>query len=101
MNANHSNCSYKEIWQKIANSSKILLLSHVRPDGDAIGSQISLGASLEGIGKDVFLINEDGCPDNLKFLKGSEKILKPNNYEGAPDLCIVLDTANFERVGST
>ena len=101
MNANHSNCSYKEIWQKIANSSKILLLSHVRPDGDAIGSQISLGASLEGIGKDVFLINEDGCPDNLKFLKGSEKILKPNNYEGAADLCIVLDTANFERVGST
>ena len=101
MNANHSNCSYKEIWQKIVNSSKILLLSHVRPDGDAIGSQISLGASLEGIGKDVFLINEDGCPDNLKFLKGSEKILKPNNYESAADLCIVLDTANFERVGST
>ena len=101
MNANHSNCSYEEIWQKIANSSKIFLLSHVRPDGDAIGSQISLGASLEGIGKDVFLINEDGCPDNLKFLKGSEKILKPNNYEGAADLCIVLDTANFERVGST
>ena len=100
MNAKYNNCSYKEIWQKIANSSKVLLLSHVRPDGDAIGSQIALGASLEGLGKDVFLINEDGCPDNLNFLQGSEKILKPNSYEVLADLCIVLDTANFERVGS-
>ncbi len=100
MNAKYNNCSYKEIWQKIANSSKVLLLSHVRPDGDAIGSQIALGASLEGLGKDVFLINEDGCPDNLKFLQGSEKISKPNSYEILADLCIVLDTANFERVGS-
>ena len=100
MNAKYNNCSHKEIWQKIANSSKVLLLSHVRPDGDAIGSQIALGASLEGLGKDVFLINEDGCPDNLKFLQGSEKISKPNSYEILADLCIVLDTANFERVGS-
>jgi len=100
VNAKYNNCSYKEIWQKIANSSKVLLLSHVRPDGDAIGSQIALGASLEGLGKDVFLINEDGCPDNLNFLQGSEKILKPNSYEVLADLCIVLDTANFERVGS-
>ena len=100
MNAKYNNCSYKEIWQKIANSSKVLLLSHVRPDGDAIGSQIALGASLEGLGKDVFLINEDGCPDNLKFLQGSEKISKPNSYEILADLCIILDTANFERVGS-
>jgi len=100
VNAKYNNCSYKEIWQKIANSSKVLLLSHVRPDGDAIGSQIALGASLEGLGKDVFLINEDGCPDNLKFLQGSEKISKPNSYEILADLCIVLDTANFERVGS-
>ncbi len=100
MNAKYNNCSHKEIWQKIANSSKVLLLSHVRPDGDAIGSQIALGASLEGLGKNVFLINEDGCPDNLKFLQGSEKISKPNSYEIFADLCIILDTANFERVGS-
>ena len=100
MNAKYNNCSYKEIWQKIANSSKVLLLSHVRPDGDAIGSQIALGASLDGRGKDVFLMNEDGCPDNLKFLQGSEKISKPNSYEIFADLCIILDTANFERVGS-
>ena len=100
MNAQYNNCSFKEIWQKIANSSKVLLLSHVRPDGDAIGSQLALGASLEGLGKDVFLMNEDGCPDNLKFLKGSEKISDPNSYEVVADLCIVLDTANFERVGS-
>ncbi|MEC7357815.1 MAG: bifunctional oligoribonuclease/PAP phosphatase NrnA, partial [Verrucomicrobiota bacterium] len=72
---------------------------HVRPDGDAIGSQIALGASLEELGKEVNLINEDGCPSNLNFLGGSDKIsLPPRNHIDA-DLCIALDTANHERLG--
>ena len=60
----------QELKNLLSAKQNVVITTHVNPDGDAIGSQISLGASLEGIGKDVFLINEDGCPDNLKFLKG-------------------------------
>jgi bifunctional oligoribonuclease and PAP phosphatase NrnA len=45
-----------------------VLLSHVRPDGDAIGSQLALGFALLAMGKSVRMINEDGLPENLAFL---------------------------------
>ena len=95
----HNNSSLAEIGAMIRDAKKVVIISHVRPDGDAIGSQIALGASLEELGKEVNLINEDGCPSNLKFLEGSDKIsLPPQNHMDA-DLCIALDTANHERLG--
>lgn len=100
MNAELNNCCFDEIWQRINDASKIVLLSHVRPDGDAIGSQIALGSILESMDKKVILVNEDGCPENLNFLSGSKKIQKPPIDDFDADLCITLDTANFERVGS-
>jgi hypothetical protein len=53
------------------------LMSHVRPDGDAIGSQLGLGLALEAMGKTVHYWNEDGLPENLEFLPHSEKIARP------------------------
>ena len=76
MNTELNNCCFDEIWQRINDSSKIVLLSHVRPDGDAIGSQIALGSILESMDKKVVLVNEDGCPENLNFLSGSKKNTK-------------------------
>jgi len=99
MSSDLQNCSFVDIGNKIRNSSRILILSHVRPDGDAIGSQIALGSSLEEIGKEVFLMNEDGCPSNLSFLKGSDKVITPAGNKIEADLCLVLDTANYERIG--
>ena len=99
MSSNLQNCSFEDIGNKIRNSSRVLILSHVRPDGDAIGSQIALGSSLEEIGKEVILMNEDGCPSNLAFLKGSDEVIRPTGDKIEVDLCLVLDTANYERIG--
>mgnify|MGYP001165078962 CR=1 FL=1 len=94
-----NNSSLSEIASLIREAESVVIISHVRPDGDAVGSQIALGASICALGKEVILINEDGCPSNLEFLLDSDKILRPPDSRIDADLCIALDTANHERLG--
>ena len=94
-----NNSSLSEIASLVREAESIVIISHVRPDGDAVGSQIALGASIYELGKEVILINEDGCPSNLEFLLDSDKILRPSDSHIDADLCIALDTANHERLG--
>jgi phosphoesterase RecJ-like protein len=71
-NTHPANASFEQIGEVLRNHSSFVLLSHIRPDGDAIGSQLALGHALIAAGKNVRLINEDGLPDNLAFIAGSE-----------------------------
>jgi phosphoesterase RecJ-like protein len=71
------NATFAELGEVFHNHQSFVLISHVRPDGDAIGSQLALGFALLAAGKIVRLINEDGLPDNLTFMPGSEKIELP------------------------
>lgn len=80
-------------------AERILLLSHVRPDGDAIGSQIALALSLAALDKSVSAWNEDGCPSNLRFLEGSELVVRPPEDPESFDVVVCLDTASKERLG--
>ncbi|MGE9267294.1 MAG: DHH family phosphoesterase [Verrucomicrobiales bacterium] len=93
------NATFQEIGDVLRRYESFAVLSHVRPDGDAIGSQIALGHALEGIGKSVRYLNEDGLPESLAFLPLSEKIEQP----GEPlevDVVIALDTASQPRLGA-
>lgn len=94
--------SFAEIAAAIRNAQRIVILSHARPDGDAIGSQVALGLSLSAAGKQVQLLNEDGTPDNLTFLPGSERVETPATSAGkvSADLVVALDTANKIRLGA-
>jgi len=79
-------------FQKI---SSALVVSHVRPDGDAIGSLLGVGLALLEIGKDVQMVISDGIPDNFRFLAGSELVkTKPI---GKVDYIIVVDSSDIER----
>lgn len=93
----------KEIEEEIRRYEKILLVSHMSPEGDAIGSQLGLSRALRHRGKKTISINQDGLPRNLKFLKGSKSILKPKEIRGKLDqfnLCIALDCGSLDRLGS-
>ena len=85
----------------ISAAAKIVILGHVRPDGDAIGSQVALASCLRASGKDVTVINEDGCPNSLRFLPESETVILPPAEAVEADLCIALDTANRARLGAS
>lgn len=89
----------ERIGAVIRENQSFVLMSHVRPDGDAIGSQLALGFALMALGKEVRLINEDGLPDNLAFLKGSDRIETPPCEPLEVDVAIALDTATKPRLG--
>lgn len=78
-------------------AQRLLVVSHVRPDGDAVGSLLGLGLSLQAAGKEVQMVLEDGIPKNLRHLPGSEQV-KPQP-QGAFDLIIVVDCSDVRRVG--
>src|SRR6218665_245964 len=71
------NATIEQLGEIFRQHDSFVIMSHVRPDGDAIGSQIGLGFALMAAGKKVRLINEDGLPESLAFLPGSEKIETP------------------------
>jgi phosphoesterase RecJ-like protein len=84
--------------QKIEQAQRVLVCSHTRPDGDAIGSLLALGQALQDAGKYVQMVSEDGVPSALRFLPGSEQIR--NHPEDGFDLVIVVDSSKLDRVGA-
>ena len=93
------NATFEEIGEVLRSRNSFILLSHVRPDGDAIGSQLALGFALMAMGKSVRMINEDGLPENLAFLPGSERIESPPADALDVEVAIALDTATKPRLG--
>lgn len=95
-----TNTTFADIARTLREANTIALVSHVRPDGDAVGSLLGLALSLKQLGKTVHPILEDGVPENLMFLPGTELVKRP---DGLPlkgiDLAIALDTATHERIG--
>ncbi|WP_367874157.1 bifunctional oligoribonuclease/PAP phosphatase NrnA [Luteolibacter sp. Populi] len=93
------NASYQQIGEIFARYDSFVIMSHVRPDGDAIGSQLALGFALEAAGNRVRMINDDGLPDNLAFLPGSDRIELPPAEPLDVEVAIALDTATKPRLG--
>jgi bifunctional oligoribonuclease and PAP phosphatase NrnA len=91
--------SFHEIAGAINQAHRIAILSHVRPDCDAIGSQLALALSLQQLGKEVSAWNEDGLPESFRFLEKSDLIRRPPNVPEEFDLAIALDTASQQRLG--
>ena len=84
--------------QAITEHEKFLIVSHVRPDGDAVGSVLGLGLALQAIGKDVLMVLEDGVPKSYRHLTGSEQIVK--KADGKERCAIVVDCSDLTRTGS-
>lgn len=93
------NATFEQLGEVFRTHSSFLLLSHVRPDGDAIGSQLALGFSLLAMGKAVWFVNEDGLPENLAFLAGSDRVTLPPSEPLDVEVAVALDTATKPRLG--
>jgi phosphoesterase RecJ-like protein len=85
------------IKERLESAQKVLITSHVRPDGDAIGSLIGLGLALQNAGKTVQMVLADGVPASFRFLEGSDQVRK--EPDGDFDTFISVDCADFKRTG--
>jgi bifunctional oligoribonuclease and PAP phosphatase NrnA len=92
--------SFEEIGAVLRSQQTFAVLSHVRPDGDALGSQLGLGLSLSKLGKTVMVRNEDGLLEKYGFLPGGEYLQTPLNEPQDFDVAIALDTATQSRLGT-
>lgn len=95
-----ANSTLEEIASTIRGHSKFLVLSHIRPDGDAIGCALAMGLCLKDLGKDVCIWNEDGLPQRFEFLPDSSLITKPPELPCPFEVVIVIDTAVRNRAGA-
>jgi phosphoesterase RecJ-like protein len=85
------------VKQRIVQARRILVVSHVNPDGDAIGSLTGLGLALRSLGKSVTMACPTSpLPASLTFVPGSDEIVSARN--GPYDLIIVLDSSGLDRV---
>jgi phosphoesterase RecJ-like protein len=76
----------------------VIVITHVAPDGDAIGSLLGLGRALRWLGKKYTLACADPTPKRFTYLPGSEAIV--TSPEGEYDLVISLDCGDLERLGT-
>lgn len=84
--------------------SSFLLVSHVRPDCDALGSELGLARVLKTLGKKVRIVNAHKIPANFAFIDPSKEIETLGEGVAAPDLAtleavVILDTSAWVQLG--
>ena len=95
-------------WQKfsqiIARNNSFVLTSHIRPDCDALGSELGMAHVLRQLGKKVRILNAHPTPPALEFLDPAGRIevldreLPPNEVHC--DCLMVLDTSAWAQLGT-
>ena len=88
----------QEIARRIKAAKSVLIVSHMRPDGDAFGSALSLSQALDFLKIPNQVCVETEIPSNLTFVKGIERVQKSPS---APyDLFVAVDCSNLQRLGA-
>ena len=82
-----ANVDHVEKWFERAD--KIVIVSHVSPDGDAIGSSLGLWHFLNSQDKTVHVIVPNAFPDFLKWMPGAKEIIQYNRYKEFADKLIM------------
>ncbi|WP_438448266.1 DHH family phosphoesterase [Gorillibacterium sp. sgz5001074] len=87
----------------ILNQDRFLVVSHVNPDGDAIGSTLAVGHMLEQLGKSYIMMNEGAVPAKFSLLPGYADIRDYSAWgsQDKPEFqaVIAVDCADYERIG--
>ena len=89
-------------WSKagalVSGAHHVLVVTHVAPDGDAIGSLMGLVNALREQGKEVIAAVDEGVPSDLLFVPGAESVL-PALDSVTVDLMIAVDCGDESRMG--
>jgi phosphoesterase RecJ-like protein len=95
-------------WPRFAeivrSHERFLLVSHIRPDCDALGSELGMAGVLESLGKTVRIVNGQATPPNLAFIDPAKRIGVINQTVQPADLAdievlMILDTSAWAQLG--
>lgn len=91
-------------WQDLlASKHHFLITSHVRPDADAIGSEVGLAALLQQAGKTTRIVNTSATPPHLQFLDPDREVLQLGAGATAEDILqaevhVIVDTSSWQQL---
>ena len=96
--------NWPRFCELVKEHQKFLLTSHIRPDCDALGSELGMAGVLEALGKQVTIVNGHATPPNLRFIDPKEQIQVLGGGVDATDLAdreilMVLDTSAWAQLG--
>jgi bifunctional oligoribonuclease and PAP phosphatase NrnA len=89
----------RRIRDEILARQRFLITSHLKPDGDSIGSQVALAFALRALGKEVRLVNCDPAQPGLLPFPGVSDIEIASQVDGEFDAVIVLECGELARAG--
>lgn len=87
-----------KIAEQIVKLKSATIFTHIRPDGDTLGSGIALFFALQRLGIRAEICNAQEIPENFHFLEGTEGIVCKPTFEA--EAYIAVDAANEERLGA-
>ena len=94
---------WRPFVELVRENNSFVLTSHMRPDCDAIGSEIGMAHALESLGKQVRIVNGDPVPPHIDFIDPRRKVEVLGRDAAAdalaPDVLIVLDTSAWSQLG--
>ncbi len=95
-----SSVTIKEAALILSQAEKILLLTHIRPDGDTLGSAFALKHALQACGHTVNVVCDDKIPQRLHFITEGKESLSENEIpDFKPDLVCAVDCAELDLMG--
>lgn len=90
----------KTFVELVRQHQRFAVISHFRPDGDAIGSTLALGLTLRDLGKEVVLWNKDSMPPRFAFLEGADMLQPmPAEFPAGIETLICVDAGDRKRLG--
>ena len=88
------------IISTLKKANRLLLVTHIHPDGDALGSQLALGDVLRSLGKEVCLFGEEPVSHLYDFLPGSSALTTMLPETDNFDCAVALDCGDRFRLGN-
>jgi len=85
----------------IAAATRVLVVSHVDPDGDAIGTTLAVADYCRSVGAEIIIVRQDDIPGKYRFLAGVDQIKHVDDIPGSfsVDTATVLECPKLERAG--
>ena len=90
--------SWQEAEGYLRRAQRILAMTHIYPDGDAIGSLLAFGKAMQSLGKTVTLACQDQTHPRFDYLSGVHDIRQSG--EGKFDLLVSIDASDLQRLGA-
>jgi len=101
MTANNYLKYFSMIKDSIQKAESILITSHTAPDGDSLGSQLTMYKFIKSLGKKAVIINQENIPDMYQFLPNISLIQDVKKCQDGDrfDLVVIPDCSDIGRIG--